>query len=284
VDDGMVYMLGARGKLLCLHADTGEQIWSAQFSHIPQWGYSGSILIEDGLAIASGGESDGALIAFDKKTGKEVWKTGDDPVGYATPYPFTFDGARYIVGFTGNSAIIVEAKTGRHVLRQAWKTDWAVNAAAPIFHDGYLFLTSGYDTGSALFRLRAEGTSLAGDEVWRSKVLLNKFQSCILHEGKLYASDQKAFVCVDFLTGKEEWRKPRIANGTLVLAEGYLFLLTEKGELQIGKASPSGFEPVTTASILSGRCWTVPVLHQGKLYARNQERMVCFNMKAEKTG
>ena len=68
-------------------------------------------------------------------------------------------------------------------------------------------------------------------------------------------------------------------NGTLVLADGYLLLLTEKGQLQIAKASQSGFEPLATADILSGRCWTVPVLHRGRLYARDLRRLVCLNLR-----
>ena len=226
-----------------------------------------------------GGGSDGALVAFDKRTGEVVWRCGDDPAGYATPYPFTFQATRYLVGFTARSAIIAEASTGRLVWRLPWKTDWNVNAAAPIFHDGYLFLSSGYSTGCGLFKLRKQGDRLAGDKVWKSRVLLNKFQSCILHQGKLYASDQKALVCVDFLTGEESWRERRIKHGTLVLADGHLLLLTEQGRLQIAKVSPGGFEPLSTAEILSGRCWTAPVLHRGKLYARNLSRLVCLDLK-----
>jgi hypothetical protein len=120
---------------------------------------------------------------------------------------------------------------------------------------------------------------LSAETVWKDKVLLTKFQSCILLEDKLYASDQKALACVDFWTGKELWRKRRIANGTLILADGHLLLLTEKGELQIGKASPTGFEPSAIAKILDGRCWTVPVLHRGRLYARNLSKMICLDLR-----
>ncbi len=279
VHDGLIYVLGANGRLLCADARTGEMVWEKQFNHVPTWAYSGSVLIEGDLAIASAGESNGALVAFDRKTGKEAWKTGSDPVGYATPYPFTFENKRYVVGFTGNAALIVEPKTGREVWRTSWKTDWNVNAASPIYHDGYLFLTSGYDTGSALYKLSAGGDGLATQEVWRSDVLLNKFQSPILHEGHLYGSDQNALKCVEFLTGKEKWKKPRVRNGTLILAEGHLLLLTESGQLQIAKASPEDFKPTLTADILDGRCWSVPVLLDGRIYARNLERAVCFNLK-----
>jgi len=280
VNDGRVYILGGFGKLLCLSAETGKEIWSQAFTNKPHWGYSGSVLIEGELAIASAGSSEGALVAFDKKTGKPTWKTGDDPVGYATPYPFTFGGKRYIVGFTGNGAIIVEAKTGKLALQIPWQTAWKINASSPIFHDGYLFLTSGYRTGCGLLKLKASGDKLQAESIWKSKVLMNKFQSCILYQGKLYSSDQNALVCADFMTGKEEWRIPHLKHGTVVLAQGQLLVLTAQGQLQIAKATPQGFDPITKADILDDRCWTVSVLYNGRLYARNLDRLVCFDLRS----
>ncbi len=282
VAHGKVYVQGAKGKLLCADAETGKEVWSHQFNHAPTWGYSGSVLIEGDLAVSSAGNNQGALIAFDRITGEMKWHTGNDPAGYSTPYPFTFNDNRYIVGFNGESAIVVEAKTGRQVLRIPWQTNYKVNAAAPIYHDGHLFLTSGYETGCGLFKLAVDGKNLAATEVWKSRVLMNKFQSCILHEGDLYSCDQKALACVDFRTGKEKWRVRKVKHGTLVLADDHLLLLTQTGRLQIAPVSTEGFSALTDAEILSGKCWTVSVLNDGKLYARNMKRVVCMDMKGAK--
>jgi outer membrane protein assembly factor BamB len=208
-----------------------------------------------------------------------VWTCGDDIAGYATPYPFTFEDTRYVVGFAGTSAIIAEAQTGRLVWQTPWKTDWDVNAATPIYHDGHLFLTSGYKTGSALFKLRKDGDKLAADQVWKTDAMRCKFQTPVLWKGNLYGSDQRSLLCVDFMTGEKRWEQRRVRHGTVVLADGHLLLLTEDGQFQIAKASPTGFEPLGTAEALSDRCWTVPVLHRGRLYARNLSRAVCFDLR-----
>ncbi|MEK6799162.1 MAG: PQQ-binding-like beta-propeller repeat protein [Planctomycetota bacterium] len=279
VHEGLVYVLGARGRLLCVDAASGKPAWEKKFNHAPTWAYSGSVLIEGDLAVASAGKDDGSLVAFNRKTGEPAWKAGDAPAGYATPYPFTFNGKRYVTGFLGDSAMIVEAATGREVWRTNWKTDWDVNAAMPIFHDGYLFLASGYRTGAALHKLAVAGDKLESQVVWHSEVLLSKFQSSVLYKGKLYGCDQRAMKCVDFLTGKEEWTVGHVPNGTVLVADGHLVVLTEKGQLQIGPVSSSGFEPTTRADVLDGRCWSIPVLDDGRLYVRNLERVKCFKLR-----
>lgn len=282
IADGRVYVLGALGRMLCLDAADGKVVWEKKYGPKPQWGFSGSILIEGDMAVVSAGGEFGALVAYDRKTGKEIWKSGEDPVGYSTPYPFTFEGERYIVGFTGKSAIIVRAKDGQLAWREPWKTDWDVNAAAPIFHEGYLYLTSGYDTGSAVFKLSRTGDKITGEHVWAGgidKVLLSKFQSSVLTGGYLFASDQRKLACVEFMTGKEMWKEPRIKDGTVVLAEARLFVLTEGGELIVTPATKDGFKPATRVQLLEGRCWTVPTIANGRLYVRNQDTIKCYDLK-----
>lgn len=279
VDSGRVYVLGALGRLICVEADTGKDVWEKQFSSKPTWAYSGSILIEGDMAIASAGWKEGSLVAYNKKTGEEFWKAGEDPVGYATPFPFSYSNIRFIVGFLANSAIVVRASDGFVMWKIPWQTDWDVNAASPLVHDDYLMLASGYSTGASLLQFGTVDGKLGYKPVWKSDVLLAKFQSPIYLDGKILASDQNALKCVDFLTGKELWKKPRVRNGTLLVADGHLILLTEDGKLQIAKPSGEDFKPITDVQILDGKCWAQPVLHRGRLYARNLERMICLNLR-----
>lgn len=281
VSDGRVYVHGALGRLICFDAKDGNELWSRQLGAKPRWGYSGSVLIEGDLAIVAAGGSDGALAAVDKQTGKPIWQCGNDAVSYATPYPFTLEGRRYVVGMLAKVTIIADVETGREVWRRPWETSWDVNAATPIFHDGHLFLSSGYKHGAILVKLTRSGDQLDGTTVWENKAIRAKFQSPVLYEGHLYTSDEIALKCVDFASGELKWSQRDIKHGTVVVADGHLFVLTERGELLIGKATPeaSGFEPTTRVPILSGRCWTVPTLYKGRLYARNLKQAVCLKLR-----
>jgi outer membrane protein assembly factor BamB len=284
VNEGRVYILGALGKLLCCNAETGAEIWSQQLNGRPQWAYAGSVLIEGDHAIVTAGGDRGALLALEKQTGEEVWHSEGGPVAYSTPYPFTFEGQRYLVGFLAKEAIVIEAQTGRRVWSTPWNTDWDVNAASPIFSGDLLFLSSGYKTGSAVFKLAREGDKLAGQSVWGakpSKVILGKFQSAVLQDGHLYVSDEKALKCVDFATGKEKWSQRGMANATVILADGHLVVFTEGGELQIAKVSAEKYEPFTKVQLLSGKCWTIPTLYNGRIYVRNLERAACYKLTRE---
>lgn len=295
VNHGRVYMMGAHGRVICCEADTGRVVWSRQFTHKPGWGYSASVLIEGDLAIVQAGGEDGALCAMDKMTGETKWRCGDAPAAYATPYPFTLSGKRYVVGFMAQSAIVAEAKTGKQVLRFDWPSHSGVNACSPMVHDGYLFLSTGYGYGAGLFRLRATAEGLTSDEIWRSRKIRNKFQSPVLVDGRLYTNDEDALKCVDFMTGKRLWRKRGLKHGALLAADGHLFILTETGKLMLAPASPEGFSPIAEMKLFEGtsyslsqrimrqrqgaRCWTTPVLCRSRLLVRNHVTVKCLDLR-----
>lgn len=282
VDDGRLYLVGGLGMMVCLDATTGKELWHRQLKQKPRWGYAGSVLIEGDLAIVPAGGEDGAILALDKKSGEPVWKCGSGTPGYSTPYPFTYKSTRYIFCFAAKAGIIANAKTGQEAGRIPWETDYDVNASEPIYHDGHLFLSSGYNTGSALYKLAGDGDKLTSEEVWRQpKLFLTKFTSCVLKDGIIYGGDQNGLRCVDFKTGKELWSDNSLRNASVLLANESLIIMTEKGRIIVAKATGKAFERTAEAEVLSGRCWTVPTLADGRLYLRNLQKAVCLDLKTK---
>ncbi|MCB9857442.1 MAG: PQQ-like beta-propeller repeat protein [Phycisphaerales bacterium] len=288
IEGGRVYVLGALGTLSCLDAASGKSNWTKKFDAKPMWGYSGSVLIEGDLAVVTVGGEGGGMRAVKKETGEDVWRVGgDEDSGYSTPYPFTFDGKRYVIGFMGNSAVVAEIKTGKEVLTIPWETSWKVNAATPIFHDGRLFLSSGYSTGAGLFKLSKKGDRLETEEIYRTKKLKNKFQTPVLVDGYLYTCDERSFKCADFKTGELKWeeRGNEYKHGSVLFADGKLILLTQLGELKIGEASPEGFKATGTTTVFpqtgakNEQCWTVSTLAYGRLFLRNLDKLVCLDLR-----
>lgn len=283
VDSGRVYIVGGHETLLCCDADTGSELWNLKLDGRPHWGYAGSVLIEGDKAIFQAGGSRGSLCAVNKSNGEPIWKSGTAHTAYATPLPFSFRDARYVCAVMANSAIVVEVGSGRQVLEIPRPSHEGVNVAMPIYHEGHLFLSTGYGHGCAVYRLETKNGGLDAEEVWSNKALKNKFQTPVLYDGNLYSCDEISLKCVEFLTGKTHWRKGGslsrgYAHGTVTLADGHLIILSAKGELQIARATPDGFTPLVKSKILDGRCWTVPVLINNRMYARSNTEAVCISV------
>ncbi|HYF36276.1 MAG TPA: PQQ-binding-like beta-propeller repeat protein, partial [Prosthecobacter sp.] len=150
----------------------------------------------------------------------------------------------------------------------------------PILSGDTLFISSGYNKGCTLLKLSERGV----EKVWENKALKNQFNSSVLIDGFLYGIDgdsnsRCALKCVRLKDGKEMWAAKDIGFGSVTAADGKLIVLTAKGELVIANAGAEKFDEVSRAQILSGKCWSVPVLANGRLYARNSEgRVVCLDL------
>lgn len=287
VDGNRVYALSARGKLAALDAGTGKAIWRKDLvqefgATIPQWGVSTQPAVDGNLLLVDvGGRPGNAVVAFDKASGKVVWKSESDIAGYSQPVALTVDGVAQLVFFRGNALVALSPRDGKTLWKLPWRTDWDVNAATPIFvPPNQLFVSSGYDTGSALLRLRADGGRPRVEEVWKSKVMKNQFSSSVVRGGHVYGFDNKVLECIDLATGKVRWKQSGLGHGSLLLAQGQLYVLSERGRLVLVDATPDAYKERGSVQILQGKCWTPPTLANGRLYVRNEKEMVCLNVEA----
>ncbi|MCH8859190.1 MAG: PQQ-like beta-propeller repeat protein [Proteobacteria bacterium] len=286
VDEGFVYTLSPRGMLLGLNKDTGEKIWG--FNALErfggnrlQWGLSTSPLVHGNLLlVAIGGERGKGVVALHKRSGREIWSSLGDKASYATPYALTVDGMPQVAFFMQKAVVGLSPEDGRELWRQKWSTDYDVHAAMPIFSDGILFISSGYDTGSGAYELTAQGGKMRKKELWTSNKMKNKFNSSILIDGYIYGFHNTILTCMELSTGDVKWSQRGFNEGSLIGADGRLIIMGGKGQLALAEVSPEAYREISRVEgILSGTTWTMPSLSNGKLYLRSQSEVVCLNLK-----
>ncbi len=283
VDSGFVYLMSRWGDVFCIEITSGKVRWSKNVQketgiRIPDWGFSGSPVVLDNLVLLNVGD---AGLALDKSTGKIVWSSANKDAGYSTPYLMGIGAEATLIIGSAKSYVGVHPKTGKENWRFPWPTQYGVNAADPIVRGDHIFVSSGYNKGSALFSID-KGQPVV---VWQSKSLRNQMNPSVLMDGFLYGIDgdtsaKATLKCVEFLTGAVRWTEAGIGSGSVVGADGKLIVLSDRGELLIAHASPEGFKPSARAQVLGGKCWTVPVLANGMIYCRNATgNLVCIDVR-----
>ncbi|MFN3169049.1 MAG: PQQ-binding-like beta-propeller repeat protein [Phycisphaeraceae bacterium] len=278
-DNGRVYHMARDGRLLCYDANTGEVKWDRPLAKdygvaVPRWGFSGSpVVIDDKLYIDVG-----RIVALNKTTGEEVWKTDDLGPAYSTPAPFTFNNKDYLAVFPETGLYVLERATGKRVAHYKWKTQYGVNAATPVIvGENGIFISSDYNTGCAM--LAFDGSALS--VVWENKNLKNQMCTSLYIDGYLYGFDSSKLTCVDAKTGDEVWNQRGLGRGTVIAAGKTLVALSDTGEVLTAPATPRGFKPVTKVRVIDGddTIWTAPTLANGRLYVRGSRgKLVCVDV------
>ncbi len=283
MDGERVFWLSRWGDMFCFNAADGKIIWSKNVqketgARVPDWGFTGAPLVLGDKLILNVGD---AGLALDKKTGAILWQSAKKSAGYSTPLPLQQGADTLLLIGSAQSYVAVNAADGKEAWRIKWLTEYGVNAADPIIEGDKLFLSTGYGKGAALFKLGGKDP----EEVWKSKALRTQLNGAVLHQGHLYGVDgdttEKASLkCVDFATGAEKWKHANFGTGGVILANGKLIAFSGMGELLVAPASPDGFKPGARAQILGGKCWTAPVLADGRIFVRNSRgEIACVDVR-----
>jgi outer membrane protein assembly factor BamB len=281
VDGDRVYALGNTGRLQCFAVSDGRLIWERDLLKLaerscPEYGYCNSpLIIGDRLFVHPGGPKGRSLAALNKRDGAILWTALDDRIGWATPVPIRIEGGLQIVYFTGQGAVGVSPETGKLFWRYDWKTQFDINAATPIYEDGCLFLSSNYGNGGVLLRLHRQEPP---EVVWKNLAMQNHFSTSVFYQGHLYGFSTDRLRCVDFKTGQVKWDKGGLGKGSLLIADGLLVVLGEEGTLVLAEADAKAYVEKARRRVLTGRCWSVPVLAGGKLYVRNEKQLLALDL------
>jgi outer membrane protein assembly factor BamB len=282
VDGTSVYTVSYEGLVSCLGDEKGNILWKRDLAtelgaRPPKWGFATSALIEGNMVVLNACTRG---VALDKKTGRKVWASPGGVAGYATPVVFSRSGRKCAAIFGQKALYGVDLMTGKELFRYPWETDYDVNAADPVYSEGKLFISSGYRRGCTLLDVARGGAR----KIWESRQMSNHFGTCVLMSGYLYGitgnTGRGSLVCLGFKSGRQKWSK-KLGFGGWSAAGDKLIVLTERGELIVAKADPSGYREISRGRALKpkGKCWQMPVLVNGRIYCRSGGgQLVCIDV------
>ena len=285
VEGDFVWTVGGEGELACWKTKDGAPVWRKNLLKEFQadnltWGVSFSPLVEGDLLITNPGGKGNSVVAFNKKTGDKVWGVLDDVAGYSSPVVTNAAGVRQVIVFTGKRLVGLAPKDGKLLWEYPWETEYEANVATPVVVDDYVFISSGYGKGCALLKIDKEGDGLKAKRVYENADMCNHFATCVLYKEHLYGfNDPGILTCLELRTGKVAWSQRGFAKGSLTVADGLLIVLGEHGKLAVAEATPRGYRQKAGCQPLHGKCWSVPVLANGRLYIRDEEQILCLDVR-----
>ena len=305
VDGDRLYTYGLRGDLVCRERASGKQIWHVNVVNETKtkpltWGQGSNPLIADDRLYVQSGINGPVAVCLDKKTGKLLWQSENIPAdpakadpddygkgetdkgGYARPVLVDVQGTRQLIVFGGEALWAFNPDTGKTIWSQPWQTEYDVNAATPIYHEGRLFITSAYGkppARNAMFELSPTGAK----QLWSNNQLTSKYQPPILDGGYLYGNSEGAVRCLDWKDGKTLWTaKDRISQGgSLVrIAPDKLLMFSETGKAILARATPEKYEKLSEFQAVerTTNAWSTPLVYQGRLYAKGRTDFVCYDI------
>jgi outer membrane protein assembly factor BamB len=302
VDGDLIVALSANGDLACLDRNDGSKKWavalisSAVGGDQPNWGYCESPLVDGDRVVCTPGGSEGTLAAFDKKTGKPMWRSKGltDSAGYSSIVPTELGGIRQYVQQTMNGVVGVAPEDGHLLWRFARKEYRTAVIPTAIVHEGLIYATSGYGAGAALLKVdRPDGNFSARnlyDDAAR-QVMDDKHEGVVAVGDHVYGwSDAGGgrWVCQDFRSGKQAWASKALGRGSVTCADGMLYCYSETdGTCVLVPASLVGWKAAGRFTIprhparreFQNNVWTHPVVANGRLYLRDQEFLFCYDVK-----
>lgn len=285
ISGGNVYSMGAEGLLVKLNAVDGSVQWTADVGELtqlppPMWGYSCSPLVVDDLVVIhAAGNDDLGIIAFETETGKVRWSVAADKDSYSSLHLTSYFDQQQLVFLGSRGAMFLDPASGSKLLDYEFKITGYRAVQPAVVGSQQLLFTSEY-SGSRLIDLKLTDEGIDASEVWTSRNLKPDFNDFVVHEGHVYGFDGAIFVCIDLKDGSRCWRKGRYGKGqVLLLADSKaLVVVSESGELILLEATPEEHRELGKLTALDGKTWNHPVVVGNRLYLRNANEAVCYEL------
>jgi outer membrane protein assembly factor BamB len=294
VSAGAVYGLSGYGDLVCLDASSGAIRWKENIlqefgAQNGSWGMCESVLVDDNRVICSPGGDDATLVALDPATGNPLWKAltpEKDRPGYASAAVAEVGGVRQYVQFTGSGTVGIRADDGKFLWRENSAANSSANCSSPQVAGDLVFTSSSYGIGGALVKLTASHSTVTAKLVYRTHDMSSHHGDMVIVDGLLYgSSDPGVLTCLDLASGKVKWRNRSVGKGAVTYADGRIYLRSEEGPVVLVEATGAGYRELGRFEPPKGKgssAWSHPVVAAGKLFLRDQDLLLCYDLKQPK--
>ena len=287
IDDDRVYALGATGDLICVGANKGEVVWHKNIlteygGNNIVWGMSESVLIDGKNVICCPGGKEATIVAIDKMSGRDVWKSvvqGTPQAAYSSPILVEYQGERMYVNYVHTAVVAIRAKDGNVLWGHPQSANGTANCSTPLYADGQIFTASGYGTGGALFKLTKDGKAKLE---YSTKEMVNHHGGMVILDGHIYGFDEQILKCIDLKTGKVVWKDRSVGKGSLTCADGHLYLRSENGPVALCVATTKGYEEkgrFDPPNRSEKPAWSHPVVCDGRLFLRDMDSIAVYDVK-----
>ncbi|MDB5335497.1 MAG: repeat-like protein [Planctomycetaceae bacterium] len=285
--NGNIYALGANGNLNCLNAVSGKVIWSRDIvadtaAKIPQWGFSSSPLVVEGLvSVFAGGPGGKSVVAYHADTGKQAWAAGEGEVSYCSTQLSKVCGVEQLLITTDAGLTAFQPVTGKVLWHHSWPTEGIARVVQPaVISDTDILIGTGMGVGTRRVHVEHEGETWNTKEVWTVRTFKPYYNDFVVSEDHAYGFDGNIFMCVNLGDGKVAWRTRGYGNGEVLLLgdQKLLLVLTETGDAVLVDAQSKEHREIAKVKVIEGKTWNHPVIAHGKLFARNAEEIACFEL------
>ncbi len=301
IDGNFIYLISGQGEVVCLDLTTSGKIWSVDaFNKFEgrhgEWGIAESPLLVNDKVIYTPGGVKTTMVAFDRKNGEIVWMTESlkDTTAYVSPILINYAGYQIIVGVTARYIFGVDAQDGTilwkykyyDLERPLWHP-WApvINCISPLYHDGQVYVTSGYNHVGVLLNLSGDGSNV--NFAWKDSTLDCHHGGVVHVDRYIYGSNwinnsTGNWCCVEWETGKTMYNKEWMCKGSIITAENMLYCYDEKrGNVALVEATPEDFKIISSFRITQGRGphWAHPTIFDGKLFIRHGDVLMVYDIK-----
>jgi outer membrane protein assembly factor BamB len=285
--NGAVYALGAEGTLVRLDALDGKLVWKVNVKEIsgrtipPMWGYSCSPYVDDQVAIVhAAGDGDKGIIAFHVSDGEVAWSTAAGEMSYSSVQKINLLGQSYLCLLSNLGAHLLDPATGKSIYDYDFKHGGYRACQAQVIDGDKLLIPAGMGTGTRLVEFTTGDQGLQATELWTSKDMKPDYNDILVHDGNIYGFDGGIFACIGMQDGKRKWKGGRYEKGQafLLADSGLILVVSERGELVLLRASPDKHQELAKIPALNDKTWNHPVVVGNRLYLRNAEEAVCYEL------